>query len=327
VKGVAAMYPSKGKHIITSATEHAAVLDTCAHLEKMGYSISYLDVDDQGRISLEQLKNSIQPDSILVAIMLANNETGLIQDLPAISAICRSKGVLLLTDATQAAGKIPIDVEAMGIDLLSLSAHKMYGPKGVGALYIRRRNPRVRMTPLIDGGGHEKGLRSGTLNVPGIVGLGKASALVKAEMEMDIPRIRQLRNHLENSLQKEPEVYINASKASRLATVSNISFRFTEGQALLAAVTRQLAISSGSACSSASLEPSHVLTAMGLGKETAFASLRISLGRFTTEAEIHFAENVIVKALRDLRMHGQYWGMFKKGQLSGLEEWNHPNGK
>lgn len=324
LKGVAEMYASKGKHIITSVTEHAAVLDTCAHLEKRGNSVSYLDVDNQGRISLDQLKNAIQPDSILVVIMLANNETGLIQDLPAISALCRSKGILLLTDATQAAGKIQIDVEAMGIDLLALSAHKMYGPKGVGALYIRRRNPRVRITPLIDGGGHEKGLRSGTLNVPGIVGMGKASTLAKAEMEMEIPRIKQLRNHLENSLQKEPEVYINAFEASRLATVSNISFRFTEGQALLAAVTRQLAISSGSACSSASMEPSHVLTAMGLGRETAFSSLRISLGRFTTEAEIHFAENLILKTLRELRDNSPNWQLFKKERIIHSELWNHP---
>jgi cysteine desulfurase len=327
IKGVADKYSIKGRHIITCLTEHAAVLDTCLKLEKTGYTITYLDVDGEGMISLDELRNTIRPDTILVSIMMANNETGVIQDMTSISSICREMEVLLFVDATQAVGKIPVDVEEMGIDLLALSAHKFYGPKGVGALYVRRKNPRVHLSALFDGGGHERGLRSGTLNVPGIVALGKAAELAMSEMEEDNQRISQLRNHLEHLLCKEPEVFINGSIENRLATVSNLSFRFTEGPALLAAVTKQLAVSSGSACSSASLEPSHVLIAMGLGRELAYASLRISLGRFTTEAEIHFAENLILKALRELRMHGQQWGMFKKGLLINLEEWKHPGGR
>jgi cysteine desulfurase len=327
LKGVADKYSIKGKHIITCLTEHAAVLDSCSRLEKTGYAITYLDVDGEGKVSLDALKDAIRPDTILVSIMMANNETGVIQDISSISSICREKEVLLFVDATQAAGKIPVDVEEMGIDLLALSAHKFYGPKGVGALYVRRKNPRVQLTALLDGGGHERGLRSGTLNVPGIVAIGKAAELAIAEMEEDNQRISQLRNHLEHLLCKEPEVYINGSIENRLASVSNLSFRFTEGPALLTAVTKQLAVSSGSACSSASMEPSHVLIAMGLGRELAYSSLRISLGRFTTEAEIHFAENVILKALRELRMNGQQWNLFKTGLLPGLEQWKHPVGK
>jgi cysteine desulfurase len=324
IKGVADKYASRGKHIITCATEHAAVLDTCLRLEKTGYAVTYLDVDGQGKISLDRLKAAIVPDTILVAIMLANNETGVIQDLKSISTICREKDLLLFTDATQAVGKIPVDVDEMGIDLLAMSAHKFYGPKGVGALYVRRRNPRVQLSPLLDGGGHEKGLRSGTLNVPGIVAMGKAVELVHTEMDTDMLRVRQFRNHLEQMLCREPEVFVNGSVFSRLDTVSNLSFRFTEGPALLAAVTKQLAVSAGSACSSASLEPSHVLMAMGLGRELAYASLRISIGRFTTEADIHFAENVILKALRELRLHGQQWEMFRKGLLPDMDLWKHP---
>jgi cysteine desulfurase len=327
LKGVADKYSIKGRHIITCITEHAAVLDTCSRLEKSGYDITYLNVDGEGKLSLVELKEAIRPDTILVSVMMANNETGIIQDISSISKICREKGVILFVDATQAAGKIPIDVEALGIDLLSLSAHKFYGPKGTGALYVRRKNPRVQLSALIDGGGHEKGLRSGTLNVPGIVAMGKAAELAIADMQEDNQRISQFRNHLEHMLCKEPEVYINGSTNDRLSTVSNLSFRFTEGPALLAAVTKQLAVSSGSACSSASMEPSHVLMAMGLGKELAYASLRISLGRFTTESEIHFADNVILKTLRELRMQGQQWAMHKKGLLLNPELWKHPFGK
>lgn len=324
IKGVADRYSIRGKHIITCVTEHAAVLDTCNRLEKSGYTISRLGVSGDGLICHEELKDAIRPDTILVAVMMANNETGVIQDLKSISTICREKEVLLFSDATQAAGKIPIDVDALGIDLLAISAHKFYGPKGSGALFVRRRNPRVNLSPLLDGGGHEKGLRSGTLNVPGIIGLGKAAALASDGMTEDIPRITALRNHLENSLKKEPEVYLNAGGANRLSTVANISFRFTEGAVLLAAVTKQLAVSSGSACSSASLEPSHVLTAMGLGKEMAYASMRISLGRFTTEAEIHFAENLILKILREIRSGSQFWNLFEKGLIPDLDIWKHP---
>ncbi len=326
IKGVADKYSIKGGHIITSLTEHTAVLDTCLRLEKTGHTITYLEVDGEGMISLDALKDAIRSDTILVSIMMANNETGVIQDIPSISSICREKELLFFVDATQAVGKIPVDVEAMGIDLLSFSAHKFYGPKGVGALYVRRKNPRVHLSALLDGGGHERGLRSGTLNVPGIVAMGKAAELAMAEMEDDNQRIISFRNHLENLLCREPEVYINGSKENRLSTVSNLSFRFTEGPALLAAVTKQLAVSSGSACTSASLEPSHVLLAMGLGRELAFASLRISLGRFTTEAEMHFAENVILKALRELRLHGLQWSMYKKGLLTDMEGWERRGG-
>ena len=325
LKGVADKYSAKGRHIITTATEHAAVLDTCSRLGKSGVSCTYLEVDGLGRISLDALRASLRPDTILVSIMIANNETGVIQDLKAISELCREKCVLLFTDATQAIGKIPVNVKEMGIDLLALSAHKFYGPKGVGALYVRRRDPRVQLSPLLDGGGHEKGLRSGTLNVPGIVGMGKAAELAMTGMDGDMNRIRQLRDHLEQVLCREPEVYINGSVSNRLDTVTNLSFGYTEGPALLAAVTKQIAVSTGSACSSASLEPSHVLTAMGLGKELAYASLRISLGRFTTEPEIHFAENLIIKALRELRQQGQLWDLFTKGLLSGNDLWKHPS--
>ena len=327
IKGAADMYAAKGRHIITCRTEHSAVLDSCHRLEKSGFSVTYLSVDGRGMISLDEFKEAIQPDTILAAIMMANNETGVIQDIQGISAICNQKEILFFSDATQAAGKIPVDAEGQGIELMALSAHKFCGPKGVGALYVRRRNPRVLLTPLLDGGGHEKGLRSGTLNVPGIVGLGKAAALANAEMKSEMQRIRQLRDQLEEMLLKEPEVYVNGSISSRLATVSNLSFRFTEGQALLAEVTRQLAVSTGSACSSASLEPSHVLTAMGLGKEMAYASLRISFGRFTTESEITFAGNAIQKALRELREGGNLWNMYKKGLLTDMEDWNHPMGR
>ena len=327
IKGAADRYSVKGRHIITCVTEHAAVLDTCSRLEKARFEITYLNVDGEGKISLNDLKEAIRPNTILASVMMANNETGVIQDISSISSICREKEVLLLVDATQAAGKIRVDVEELGIDLLALSAHKFYGPKGVGALYVRRKSPRVHLSALIDGGGHEKGLRSGTLNVPGIVAMGKAAEMAIADMEEDNQRISQLRNHLEHMLCKEPEVYVNGSIKDRLTTVSNLSFRFTEGPALLAAVTKQLAVSSGSACSSASLEPSHVLMAMGLGKELAYASLRISLGRFTTEAEIHFAENVILKALREIRIQGQQWSMYKKGLLINPELWKHPGGR
>ena len=325
IKGLADKYATKGRHIITTVTEHAAVLDSFSRLEKSGFSCTYLDVDGQGQISLDALRATFRPDTILVSVMIANNETGLIQDIKAISELCREKGVLLFTDATQAIGKMPVNIREMGIDLLALSAHKFYGPKGVGALYVRRRDPRVQLSPLLDGGGHEKGLRSGTLNVPGIIGMGKAAELAMAEMEGDMKRIRHLRDHLEQVLCREPEVYVNGSVFSRLDTVTNLSFGYTEGPVLLGAVTKQLAVSTGSACSSASLEPSHVLTAMGLGKELAYASLRISLGRFTTEPEIHLAENLIIKALRELRQQGQQWDMFNKGLLPDNDLWKHPS--
>jgi cysteine desulfurase len=325
LKGCADMYAAKGRHIITCATEHAAVLDTCKSLERAGFRVSILGVDGQGRVDMNALSDEIGPDTILAAIMLANNETGLIQDIRKASAICREKNVLFFTDATQAVGKIPVDVEELGVDMLCLSAHKFYGPKGVGALYVRRKNPRVRLSPMLDGGGHEKGMRSGTLNVPGIVGLGKAASLAADEMGSDMERVGSLRNRMEETLLREEEVFVNCAHSPRLPTVSNISFRFTEGQALLGAICREVAISSGSACSSASMEPSHVLTAMGLGRDLAYATLRISLGRYTSVPEIQFAENVILKAVRTMRQQGQLWSFARDTDMSVHENWVHPD--
>ena len=324
IKGVAEMYAQKGRHIVTCSTEHAAVLDACAHLERQGYTITKLPVDGNGLISLEELQTAIRHDTILVSIMLANNETGVIQDVRQIGAICRERGVFLLTDATQAVGKLPIDVDDLQVDLLCLSAHKFYGPKGVGALYVRRRDPRVRLTALIDGGGQEKGWRSGTLNVPGIVGMGEAAAIAQQEMPAAVERMQLYRDRLEQQLCSEPAVFVNGSGAPRLATVSNLSFQYTEGAALLGRVVREVAVSSGAACSSATLEPSHVLTSMGLGRELAYASLRISIGRTTTAAEMDFATRSIRDALRAIRAGGQLWAYGVKGELPHPEAWYHP---
>lgn len=325
IKGAAAAYAARGRHIITCATEHSAVLDTCRSLEASGTEVTILGVDDQGRLDPDALLHAIRPDTILAAIMLANNETGLIQDIRAFSDICRPRGVLLFTDATQTAGKIPVDVDELGVDMLCLSAHKCYGPKGVGSLYVRRRSPRVRLLPQLDGGGHESGLRSGTLNVPGIVGMGKALSIATERMAREMPRIASLRDRLEEVLQQAGACHVNAGKANRLPTVSNLSFRFVEGQALLGAVSRDLAVSTGSACSSASMEPSHVLTAMGLGRELAYASLRISLGIPTTETDIDLAAQTILKVLRQMRETGQLWAFAQQGDLPDLSGWHHPD--
>jgi cysteine desulfurase len=256
---------------------------------------------------------------------MANNETGLIHDLRAFSEVCRSHGVLLFTDATQAAGKMPVDVEALGVDMLCLSAHKFFGPKGVGCLYVRRRSPRVRLISQLDGGGHESGLRSGTLNVPGIVGMGKAISKATERMEYEMPRLSALRDRLEATLMEAGECYVNAGKANRLATVSNLSFRFVEGQALLGAVCRDIAVSTGSACSSASMEPSHVLTAMGLGRELAYASLRISLGTPTSLADMDKASSSILSVLHHLRASGQLWAFAQQGLIPDVSGWHHPD--
>jgi len=325
IKGAAAAYANKGRHIITCATEHPAVLDTCMALEATGAEVTVLGVDGQGRLDPEALIAAIRPDTILAAIMLANNETGLIHDLRAFSEVCRSHGVLLFTDATQAAGKMPVDVEALGVDMLCLSAHKFFGPKGVGCLYVRRRSPRVRLISQLDGGGHESGLRSGTLNVPGIVGMGKAISKATERMEHEMPRLLALRDRLEATLMEAGECYVNAGKANRLATVSNLSFRFVEGQALLGAVCRDIAISTGSACSSASMEPSHVLTAMGLGRELAYASLRISLGTPTSLADIDKASSSILSVLHHLRASGQMWAFAQQGLIPDVSGWHHPD--
>lgn len=322
IKGVAEMMRAKGRHIITVQTEHSAVLDTCERLEKSGFELTRLGVDSEGRIRTDELEASIRPDTILVSVMMANNETGVIQDMEAISDITREKGVWLFTDATQAVGKIPVDVQSPSVDLMAFSAHKFYGPKGMGALYIRRRDPRVRIVPLIDGGGHERGLRSGTLNVPSIVGFGEAARLAVARMRDDMNSIGSLRNQFESGVEGMEQVYINGRKARRLPTVTNISFRYTEGSALLASVTKDLAVSAGSACASASLEPSHVLTAMGRGRELAFATLRISLGRLTTEMDIKKATEVLTQRVKTLRTGSPTWALFKSGQLGKAPEWS-----
>ena len=287
-KGVFEMYASKGNHIITVKTEHKAVLDACKHLEKLGADITYLNVNPDGLIDLSELENSIKPATILVAVMYANNETGFIQPIREISAIAKKHGVLFFTDATQATGKIPVNVNEDGIDLMAFSAHKMYGPKGVGALYVRRKNPRVKVTAQMDGGGHERGMRSGTLNVPGIVGFGKACELCRIEMKKETERIKSLRDRLENELLKQEGIVVNGNRENRLYNVSNLSFKYPGGESIMPAIQKNIAVSSGSACSSASPEPSHVLKAMGLEDEQAHSSLRFSLGRFTTDEEIDY---------------------------------------
>ena len=320
IKGVFEMYAAKGNHIITATTEHKAVLDTCAHLEKLGASITYLEVKADGLIDLNELSNAITDKTILVSIMYGNNEIGVIQPMTEIAAITRSKGVLLHTDATQTVGKIPVDVEADGIDLLSFTAHKMYGPKGVGALYVRRKNPRVKVTAQMDGGGHERGMRSGTLNVPGIVGFGKACEIAMQDMEKDTIRLSAMRNRLEKSLVELEESYINGNTDHRLPHVTNISFKYVEGEGLMMAM-KDLAVSSGSACTSASLEPSYVLKSLGLNDDLAHSSIRFGLGRFTTDEEIDYAIECTKKAVTKLRDMSPLWEMFKDGIDLDAVEW------
>ncbi|MEY3843283.1 MAG: hypothetical protein RIR80_855 [Bacteroidota bacterium] len=320
IKGVFEMYAAKGNHIITATTEHKAVLDTCAHLEKLGASITYLEVKADGLIDLNELSNAITDKTILVSIMYGNNEIGVIQPMKEIAAITRSKGVLLHTDATQTVGKIPVDVEADGIDLLSFTAHKMYGPKGVGALYVRRKNPRVKVTAQMDGGGHERGMRSGTLNVPGIVGFGKACEIAMQDMEKDTIRLSAMRDRLEKSLVELEEAYINGNTEHRLPHVTNISFKYVEGEGLMMAM-KDLAVSSGSACTSASLEPSYVLKSLGLNDDLAHSSIRFGLGRFTTDEEIDYAIECTKKAVTKLRDMSPLWEMFKDGIDLDAVEW------
>lgn len=301
IKGVAEAYVAKGDHIITVATEHKAVLDTCVHVGKKGGQITYLQVSQEGLIDLHDLEAAIRPTTILIAVMFANNELGVIQPIREISAIARRHGVLFFSDATQAVGKVPVDVNADGIDLMALSAHKLYGPKGIGALYVRRRGPRVRLAAQMDGGGHERGMRSGTLNVPGIVGLGMACALCGQEMEADRQRIQPLRDRLERALLALEGARVNGSREHRLPQTTNISFQGVDGDALLAGLGKNVALSSGSACTSASLEPSYVLKALGLDDDLAHASLRLGLGRFTTADEVDYAIGEIGKTVRRLR--------------------------
>jgi cysteine desulfurase len=323
IKGVFEMYASKGNHIITCNIEHKAVLDTCKHIEKEGGEVTYLKVKDNGLIDLAELEAAIKPNTILIAIMYANNEIGTIMPMKEISAIARKHGVLVFSDATQAVGKIPVDVNKDGIDLLAFTAHKMYGPKGVGALYVRRKNPRVKVTAQIDGGGHERGMRSGTLNVPGIVGLGKACEICMNEMEEETIRVSKLRDKLQTELLKVEESYLNGDKEHKLPHVTNISFKYVEGEGLMMGFNKNIALSSGSACTSASLEPSYVLKALGLGDDLAHSSLRFGLGRFTTEEQIDFTIEQVTNTVNKLREMSPLWEMFKEGIDLNTIEWAH----
>jgi cysteine desulfurase len=321
IKGVYEMYASKGNHIITATTEHKAVLDTCKHIEKLGGEVTYLQVKADGLIDLKELEAAIRPTTILIAIMYANNEIGTVMPIKEISAIARKHGVLVFTDGTQAVGKIPVDVNKDGIDLMAFTAHKMYGPKGVGALYVRRKNPRVKVTAQMDGGGHERGMRSGTLNVPGIVGFGKACEVCMLDMEADSKRIIKMRDHLETELMKLEEAYINGSTEHRLPHVTNISFKHVEGEGLLMGFNKNIALSSGSACTSASLEPSYVLKALGLGDDLAHSSLRFGLSRFTTDEEIEYTIKAISETVLKLRDMSPLWEMYKEGIDLSTIEW------
>lgn len=323
IKGVFEMYASKGNHIITCNIEHKAVLDTCKHIEKEGGEVTYLKVKDNGLVDLAELEAAIKPTTILIALMYANNEIGTIMPMKEISAIARKHGVLVFSDATQAVGKIPVDVIQDGIDLMAFTAHKMYGPKGVGALYVRRKNPRVKVTAQIDGGGHERGMRSGTLNVPGIVGFGKACEICRLEMVEETARVSKLRDKLQTELLKIEESYLNGDKEHKLPHVTNISFKFVEGEGLMMGFNKNIAVSSGSACTSASLEPSYVLKALGLGDDLAHSSLRFGLGRFTTEEQIDYTIEQVTNTVNKLREMSPLWEMFKEGIDLNSIEWAH----
>jgi cysteine desulfurase len=314
IKGAARFLEKKGKHIVTVATEHKAVLDSCHALEREGFEITYLDVAADGRINLDVLRAALRSDTILVSVMFANNEIGVIQPIAEIGALCKEKGVLFHCDAVQALAYVPVNVEALGVDLLSISAHKMYGPKGIGALYVRRARPRVRIQALIDGGGHERGMRSGTLPTHQIVGLGKAAELAKeAITNGEVEKIRALRDHLWTGLQANlEELYLNGSWEHRLPNNLNVSFAFVEGEAMMMGIKR-IACSSGSACTSASLEPSYVLRALGVDVELAHTSIRFGLGRFNTAAEVEEAIDVITNKVRFLREMSPLYEMFKEG--------------
>ena len=313
IKGVAEMYREKGNHIITAVTEHKAVLDTCKRLEKYGYRVTYLPVQKDGLIDLDDLKRAIDDKTILVTIMAANNEIGVLQPWREIGKLCREKGVLYHSDAVQAVGKVPIDVNKDNIDLMSTTAHKIYGPKGVGALYVRRKNPRVQVSPIIDGGGHERGMRSGTLNVPGIAGLGKACAIATEEMATESCKMAGLRNRLRDKIMgRLDEVFINGSMEHRLPGNLNISFAYVEGESLLMGIN-DVAVSSGSACTSATLEPSYVLKALGTGDDLAHSSIRFGIGRFNTEAEVDYVADRVCETVERLRELSPLYEMAKEG--------------
>jgi cysteine desulfurase len=321
IKGIAEMYRERGNHIITQVTEHKAVLDTCKRLEKYGYRVTYLPVKADGLIDIEDLKRAIDEKTILVSIMAANNEIGVLQPIREIGKICHEKGILFHTDAVQAVGKVPVNVQADNIDVLSLSGHKIYGPKGVGALYVRRRNPRVQIAAQIDGGGHERGMRSGTLNVPGIVGLGKACEIAQQEMETEAAYLSGLRDRLKEKLESALDyIHVNGSIEHRLPGNLNMSFVYVEGESLLMGIN-DVAVSSGSACTSATLEPSYVLKALGLGDDVAHSSIRFGLGRFNTEAEVDYVANKVIDVVQKLRELSPLYEMVKEGIDLTKIEW------
>ncbi|MBM4189879.1 MAG: IscS subfamily cysteine desulfurase [Betaproteobacteria bacterium] len=311
IKGVAHFYSGKGKHIITVKTEHKAVLDTCRELERQGFEVTYLPVQDNGLIDIDALKAAIRPDTILVSVMFVNNEIGVIQDIPAIGEICREKGILFHVDSAQAAGKVEIDLAKLKVDLMSFSAHKVYGPKGIGALYVRRK-PRVRLEAQMHGGGHERGMRSGTLPTHQIVGMGEAFRIAKLEMGAENERLRALRDRMLRGFMDMEEVHLNGDMERRIAGNLNVSFNFVEGESLIMAI-KDLAVSSGSACTSASLEPSYVLKALGRDDELAHSSIRFTLGRFTTEEEVDYAIKLLHEKIGKLRDMSPLWEMFKDG--------------
>jgi cysteine desulfurase len=322
IKGVAEMYREKGNHIITQVTEHKAVLDTCKRLEKAGCEVTYLHVEKDGRINLDDLRRAITPKTILISIMYANNEIGVVQPIAEIGKLAKEKGVFFHVDGVQAVGKIPVDVQKDNIDLLSISAHKLYGPKGVGALYVRRRNPRVQLAAIIDGGGHERGMRSGTLNVTGIVGFGKACELCQNEMAEESERLRRLRDRLkENFFGKLDEIFINGSITDRLPHNLNISFAYVEGESLLMGIN-DVAVSSGSACTSATLEPSYVLKALGVGEDLAHTSIRFGLGRFTTQEEVDYVADRVIETVVRLRELSPLYEMAKEGVDISKMQWS-----
>lgn len=319
IKGAAHFYKDKGRHLITVKTEHKAVLDTCRELERQGFEVTYLGVKENGLLDLDEFKAAIRPDTILASVMFVNNEIGVIQDIPRIGEICREKGILLHVDAAQAAGKVDIDLSRLQVDLMSFSAHKIYGPKGVGALYVRRK-PRARLVPQIHGGGHERGMRSGTLATHQIVGMGEAFRIAREEMHTEIERVRMLRDKLLKGLMDIEAVHINGDMERRVAGNLNVSFSFVEGESLIMAL-KDLAVSSGSACTSASLEPSYVLKALGRSDELAHSSIRFSIGRFTTEEEIDYALRLIHEKIGKLRDMSPLWEMYKEGIDLNTVQW------
>jgi cysteine desulfurase len=321
LKGIAEMYRERGNHIITQVTEHKAVLDTCKRLEKSGYRVTYLPVKADGLVDIEDLKRAFDDKTILVSIMFANNEIGVVQPVAEIGKLCRERNVIFHTDAVQAVGKIPVDVNSMNIDVLSLTAHKLYGPKGVGALYVRRRNPRVQISEQINGGGHERGMRSGTLNVPGIVGLGNACELAGQEMAAEGERLSKLRDKLKTKLESSLDyIHVNGSMEHRLPNNLNISFVYVEGESLLMGIN-DVAVSSGSACTSATLEPSYVLKALGLGDDVAHSSIRFGLGRFNSEAEVDYVADKVIDIVKKLRELSPLYEMVKEGIDISKIEW------